>query len=197
MKKLFLACAIFFCCAAVSQSHAQSISVNINLNVDKQPAWGPEGYDYAGFYYFPDLNIYFDVNNSLFYYLSGSNWISNAFLPDKYRRYDLYSLYKVVINDSKPWVNNKVHKKNYSQYKGDKTQTPIRYSPDKKYDNSKQNNSSWVNHNRNSQGDHSNQSPQNSQKNSSGNKENNNKNNSNSNKNNNNVNKNQQQSGRK
>ncbi len=85
----------------------------------------------------------------MFYYLSGGTWVSNKYLPVKYKSYDLYSLYKVVINDeTKPWNNNKTHKKEYKTYKNDKTQTAIRYSPDSKYTTSKGNTSSWVDSNR-------------------------------------------------
>jgi len=143
MKKLIIAVSLFFAIGFISPAIAQNISININL--DKQPSWGPTGYDYAGYYYFPDINIYFDINNSLFYYLSGSKWISNQYLPNKYSKYDLYNMYKVVINDQQPWQNNKTHKKSYSSYKGNKTQEAIRYSNNSKYNDSKNNNRSWVN----------------------------------------------------
>lgn len=143
MKK----CIIIFCLILSGGLYGtmSAQNVNVTVNISQQPAWGPTGYDYAGYYYFPDLNIYFDVNNALFYYLSGSNWISNKYLPDKYRKYDLYSLYKVVVNDSQPWNQNKNHKKSYSSYKGDKTQTTIRNSNDSKYSTSKGNTNVWVN----------------------------------------------------
>ncbi|MDR2948194.1 MAG: hypothetical protein LBV71_03200 [Prevotella sp.] len=148
MKKLLIAISIFFAVGMVSPTMAQNI--NININLDKQPAWGPTGYDYAGYYYFPDINVYFDVNNSLFYYLTSGRWISNQYLPSSYRKYDLYSMYKVVVNDNQPWLQNKTHKKSYSQYKGDRTQEPIRYSNNTKYNNSKNNTRGWVNTNSNS-----------------------------------------------
>ncbi len=147
MKKIIIAISLFFATGLISLAPAQNI--NININLDKQPSWGPTGYDYAGYYYIPEINVYYDIASSLFYYLSGSNWISNQYLPDKYRKYDLYSMYKVVINDQQPWSQNKTHKKSYSQYKGDRTQEPIRYSNNSKYDTSKSNNRSWVNTNRN------------------------------------------------
>jgi hypothetical protein len=147
MKKIIIAISLFFATGLISLAPAQNI--NININLDKQPSWGPSGYDYAGYYYIPEINVYYDIASSLFYYLSGSNWISNQYLPDKYRKYDLYSMYKVVINDQQPWSQNKTHKKSYSQYKGDRTQEPIRYSNNSKYDTSKSNNRSWVNTNRN------------------------------------------------
>lgn len=144
MKKLVIALSLFFVMGLASPVSAQNINININVNVDKQPSWGPVGYDYAEYYYFPDLNIYYDVASSLFYYLTSGNWTSHQYLPDKYRKYDLYNMYKVVLNDPQPWVNNKTHKKSYSQYKGDKTQESIRYSSNSKYDTSKNNNRRWV-----------------------------------------------------
>lgn len=146
MKKIILLLSIVFAASLFTNTSAQNI--NININLDRQPAWGPTGYDYAGYYYFPDLNIYFDIDNSLFHYLSGSKWTSGKYLPSKYSKYDFYSLYKVVINDKQPWQNNKVHKKEYSNYKNNKTQTAIRNSNDNRYSNSKNNTISWVDNNK-------------------------------------------------
>lgn len=142
MKQIIITLSIVLMSSVFTFSTAQNINVNINL--DKQPAWGPTGHDYVEYYYFPDLDVYFDVNSSLFYYSSGSKWISNRYLPDKYNKYDLYSLYKVVINGNQPWKNNKTHKKEYSKYKNNKSQAVIKNSKDTKYNNSKNNSVSWV-----------------------------------------------------
>jgi len=53
-------------------------------------------------------------------------------------------MYKIVLNEKQPWLKNKTHKKSYIQYKGDKTQEPIRYSNNSRYDNSKGNNRKWA-----------------------------------------------------
>ncbi len=182
MKKIIIALSIFFALGLTNFSSAQNI--NININLDKQPAWGPTGYDYAGYYYLPEINVYYDVASSIFYYLSGSNWISSQYLPDKYRKYDLYNMYKVVINESQPWQNNKNHKKTYSQYKGDKTQEVIRNSNNSKYNTSKNNNRSWVDTNRNSNTNNNNKQQTNNNKNQSNNQKENSKKQSNNNKNN-------------
>lgn len=145
MKKMVLLISAIALMGVSTAVNAQNVSVNVNINLSSQPAWGPVGYEVANFYYFPDLNIYFDINNSLFYYISGSRWVSNRYLPSKYGRYDLYSLYKIVINDDpQPWLNHKVYKKQYSGFKNNRTQTPIRYSSDSKYANSKNNSTVWV-----------------------------------------------------
>ncbi len=124
MKKLFTTAAmcftLFFCTATVS---AQSINININI----QPSWGPVGYDYAEYYYIPELNIYYDVTNALFYFLSSGTWTGAKYLPLKYKRFDLSSLYKVVLNgEPAPWNNNKVNKKKYKPIINDRSQLALR-----------------------------------------------------------------------
>lgn len=147
MKRMMIALSLFFVMEMANLVSAQNI--NININLDKQPAWGPVGYDYVEYYYVPDLNIYYDVINSLFYYYSRGSWVSGQYLPSDYRKYDFYNLYKVVINERQPWLQNKAHKKAYSHYKGDKTQEPIRYSSNSRYNDSKNNNRKWVDANHN------------------------------------------------
>lgn len=176
MKKMFLLFSLALLMGVSNTANAQNISINVNININKQPAWGPTGYEYANFYFFPDLNIYFDVNNSLFYFQSGSKWISNRYLPNKYSKYDLYSLYKIVINDDiQPWQNHKAYKNRYSGYKGNKTQTPIRYSNENKYSDSRGNSMIWVDNNNFEKKDkNSNKNNQSSQNNNGNPKQNNN-----------------------
>lgn len=128
----------------VNRAEAQSINVSVNVNLHKQPAWGPVGYDYAAFYYFPDLNIYFDVNNGLFYYPYRGNWAHSRYLPDKYHKHDLYVMYKVVLNEYRPWANNRMHKRHYSAYKKNRNQIVIRNSYDRRYEASRRNHHVWV-----------------------------------------------------
>lgn len=131
--------------AGSNKAVAQGVSVNINLG--HQPAWGPIGYDYARFYYFPDMNVYYDVNGSMFYYPSGSRWVSSQYLPARYRRYDPYRTYKVVINDDRPWLNNGQHRKMYSRYKNNHSQVSIRDSRDAKYQQNRNKIAPWVKEN--------------------------------------------------
>lgn len=124
---------------------AQPVSVNVNINLDRQPAWGPVGYDYAEFYYFPALNIYFDVNNALFYYLNDRKWVANYYLPVSYSRLDLYHMYKVVLNNSHhPWTLNRTHKRAYAHFHNDRSQTPISQAKDHRYGKAKNNTRAWV-----------------------------------------------------
>ena len=102
---------------AVQRTQAQ-IRVNVNINLGSQPAWGPAGYDYVEYYYLPDLDIYYYVPGRQFIYLSGGQWIFVSSLPARYRSYNLYNSYKVVINEPKPYLHHGVYKIKYAKYKG-------------------------------------------------------------------------------
>ncbi|NDW08683.1 hypothetical protein [Dysgonomonas sp. 520] len=149
MKKLLLILALLIGSAAYNATDAQQ--VNININIGSQPAWGPVGYDYVDYYYMPDINVYYNVNLSLFYWLDRGRWISARYLPYRYHHYDFYHMHKVVINHRpEPWRYNNVHIKDYSRYKGHRNQAVIRYSNDSRYKNSRNNDVRWVNSGRNS-----------------------------------------------
>ncbi|MCD8288561.1 MAG: hypothetical protein LUC26_01425 [Prevotella sp.] len=142
MKRIFAILAMFFALSAIP-AQAQ---ISININIGKQPSWGPSGYDYAQFYFIPELNIYYDVEAALFYYLSGSTWVGAKYLPLKYKKYDLSSMYKVVMNGvTTPWLNNKEHKKTYKNFINDRTQLPIRQTADAKHEPARANTQPWVN----------------------------------------------------
>jgi len=49
-------------------------------------------------------------------------------LPPAYARYDLYSGYKVVINDPRPYRNIVFYRTKYSGYKNNRSQEMIRNS---------------------------------------------------------------------
>ena len=57
-------------CSVMMQGSRDGVSVGAAVNISAQPPWGPAGYACAPYYYFPDFNIYYDVNRALFYYHS-------------------------------------------------------------------------------------------------------------------------------
>lgn len=103
-------------------STAMRAQVSVNVNIGSPPAWGPAGYSATEYYYLPDVQAYYDIRQSQFIYLGGSQWIRSRNLPAQYRSYDLYHGYKVVLNDyhgSRPYTYFKNHKfKYYKGYKG-------------------------------------------------------------------------------
>jgi len=109
------------------------VRVNLNLNVDRQPIWGPTGYDHAEYYYLPDIETYYNVPQHKFFYQEKGRWISGSSLPSRNRGYDLYNSYKVVVNEPKPYLKHNTYKEQYASYKGRHDQQPIRDSRDAKY----------------------------------------------------------------
>lgn len=111
--KLIALAMLFF---ASTANHAQ---VSVNVNLGTPPLWGPVGYSQVQYYYLPDVQAYYDIQTTQFIYYGDGRWIRSGYLPRQYRNYDLYSGYKVVLNDyhgTTPYRNYNTHKVKY--YKG-------------------------------------------------------------------------------
>lgn len=108
------------------------VRVNLSFNVDRQPIWGPTGYDHVEYYYLPDIDVYYNVPQQRFFYNERGRWISRSSLPSRYRGFDLYNSYKVVVNEPAPYRNAK-YREQYSSFKGRHDQQPIRDARDPKY----------------------------------------------------------------
>lgn len=97
-------------------SHASNAQISVNLNIGTPPAWGPSGCSNVDYYYLPDVEAYYDIRDSQFIYYGNGAWIRSRYLPRRYRNYDLYSGYKVVLNDyhgHSPYNNFQNHRKAY------------------------------------------------------------------------------------
>ena len=123
MKGLIMGVALFICTAPFYSASAQSRE-NATVNTSSQPSWGPRGFDYAEYYYLPDIEVYYHVPERQFIYQKGGNWIFSSALPEQHSKYDLYAGNIVVINESKAYLNFNKHKTKYSSFKGNKG-TPI------------------------------------------------------------------------
>ncbi len=113
MKKLIMA--VLLVCGVVT---AEKTSAQVNINIGLQPGWGPTGYDYVDYYYLPDIETYYYVPKKQFIYLNNGRWIYSAGLPSRYRTYNLYNGYKVVLNTPKPYLQHATYKVKYAKYKG-------------------------------------------------------------------------------
>jgi len=126
--------------------------VRVNINIGSQPVWGPVGYDYAQYYYMPDIDAYYSIPRQQFVYFHGNRWVFASSLPPSYN-YDLYRGYKVVVNDPDPWLRADVYRERYGHYKGwYGKQTIIRDSHDAKYARG----NGWGRGHGNEHGDHGN-----------------------------------------
>ena len=70
---------------------AVQAQVSVNVTLPTPPPWGPVGYSEARYYYLPDVEAYYDVPSSMFIYYNRGAWIHRAYLPGRYRNYDLYN----------------------------------------------------------------------------------------------------------
>jgi len=103
------------------------------VNLDRQPVWGPTGYDHVDYYYMPDIGVYYSVPEHMYYYNEGGLWIHRSSLPYRYRHYDLYHSYKVVVNDREPYRNDRMYREKYISLRGRHDQAVIRDSHESKY----------------------------------------------------------------
>lgn len=127
-RLLFLIVALFLATSADAQ-----FRLNLNFNVDRQPIWGPAGFDRAEYYYLPDIEVYYNVPQRRYYYNERGRWRSSSYLPSRYRGFDLYNSYKVVLNERTPYLHHNKYRDQYASYKGRRDQQPIRDARDTKY----------------------------------------------------------------
>lgn len=117
MKTWIFLCAVALGGLSLKPASAQ-VHVNVNLNVGTQPEWGPVGYSYVRYYYLPDIDAYYDVPSHQFIYLQGNHWVFAASLPPRYRDYDLYRGYKVVVDADRPYLRDDYYRRAYGHYRG-------------------------------------------------------------------------------
>jgi hypothetical protein len=129
MRRLLLLILAVFLSSTVDAQ----LRINLNFNVDRQPVWGPTGYDHVEYYYLPDIDVYYNVPQQRFFYNQGGRWMSGSSLPSRYRGHDLYNSYKVVINERTPYRNAQKYRDQYASFKGRHDQQPIRDARDPKY----------------------------------------------------------------
>lgn len=108
-------------------------SAQININLSNQPVWGPTGYDRVEYYYLPDIETYYSVPQHRYYFYNNGRWRYSSNIPSRYKNFDLYNSYKVVVNEREPWHKHKDYKEKYYSYKGRHDQPLIRDSRDERY----------------------------------------------------------------
>lgn len=114
---------------------------DVNITIGLAPDWGPVGYPDVRYYYIPDVEAYYDRNWGMFIYSNNGVWINRFQLPIKYRYYDLYSGYKVVMvgyNARSPYKNHKAYKIKYPKGYSKGIQKTMKPNP--KGNSSKKNN---------------------------------------------------------
>jgi len=113
---------IFLLLASAGQAQ-----VSVHLNIGTPPLWGPAGYSNVRYYYLPDVEAYYDVQSSMFIYFEGRSWVRRSYLQSRYKNYDLYTGYKVVMKDyhgEAPYYNHREYRTLYAKgYRGPSQRT--------------------------------------------------------------------------
>lgn len=117
MKKLITLAVIVLAIGFTDHAKAQ-VRVGVNINIGAQPEWGPAGYDYAEYYYFPDIDVYYSIVDRQYVFFDDGRWMFSYSLPFRCRDYDLYRGYKVVINEPRPYLRADFYRSQYGGYRG-------------------------------------------------------------------------------
>jgi len=84
------------------------------------PAWAPyyANVDRVHYYYFPDIECYYDVWNREFVYLEDGSWMFGATLPLSYSWFDLNTAFIVLLdyNVFEPWRHFHYYVSHYPRY---------------------------------------------------------------------------------
>ncbi len=119
MKTLKL---VIFIMLFVGLNASSKAQVSFNIHIGTPPQWAPQGCADARYYYLPDVESYYDVHSSMFIYFYGGRWVHRHHLPARYRNYDLYNGYKVVMSDyrgNRPYSHFREHRMKYAHgYRG-------------------------------------------------------------------------------
>lgn len=124
MKKMLVSLLLSVATMTIVNTSQAQVSVNINTGV--QPAWGPAGYNYAEYYYMPDIETYYYVPRKEFAYKSDDKWVFSPNLPQRHSGYDLYAGHKVVLTTPDAYKNFNTHKVRYAKYKNHKGQVTLK-----------------------------------------------------------------------
>ena len=92
-----------------------SITSGLTYN---NPGWAPSYYDGARYYYFPDIETYYDLSDQEFVYLDNGQWLFSPSLPGAYAGFDLYTGFIITLNIHvyQPWMHHHYYVAHYPRY---------------------------------------------------------------------------------
>lgn len=115
MKKLMLTAMVGTAFLFTTQKTEAQVRVNLNVNLGR-PSWGLPGNSAGNYYYLPEIDSYYDIPRRGFVYFDGRGWVYNQELPYQYRDYNLFSGYKVIVNEPRPYLRADVYRHKYYKY---------------------------------------------------------------------------------
>ncbi len=108
---------ILFLASYSTVAVAQKFGVRVNVDL---PSWAPyyDRTDQVNYYYFPDIECYYDVRNREFIYLEDGEWLFGRSLPRAYSWYDLNDCFIVALDARvyEPWRHSNYYVSHYPRY---------------------------------------------------------------------------------
>ncbi len=82
------------------------------------PDWAPTYVPGVRYYYFPDIEAYYDLSDQEFVYLDNGQWLFSPQLPGLYAGFDLYSGFVVSLDWHvyQPWMHHQFYVSHYPRY---------------------------------------------------------------------------------
>ena len=121
---------IFASCLFIFSYQTQAQKVLVNVNVNSTPKKVVRYVESPSYYYYPEIETYFDTNSSVYIYFSKNNWVRSRYLPTYYRDYDVRHGQRVMLDyrGPEPYIYCHEHKNKYKHKS---------YKKGKKYKNKK------------------------------------------------------------
>lgn len=91
------------------------VSVSVSYG---SPSWGPTYYSGVRYYYFPDIEVYYDLSTNEYVFFRDGRWLVSRSMPSMYAGYDLRSGFVVSLNTSvyRPWLRHSYYCSHYPRY---------------------------------------------------------------------------------
>lgn len=114
----FFAAAIFLSLSLLSGCTTYNYGTTNEQTYYENPQWAPDYYTGTRYYYFPDIECYYDLATRDFIFLNRGQWYFTPRLTDFYSDFDLFNSYIVIVNVNvyQPWMHHQYYVSHYPRY---------------------------------------------------------------------------------
>lgn len=101
--------------------------VNAQEKEEKKLTIDPQTNCELRYFYFPNMEAYYDLKNEIFHFQENNTWVTNQDLPNNYGGYSLYKKERVILTDfegDNPEQLIKTHRKMYPYNAKGRVQRP-------------------------------------------------------------------------
>lgn len=132
LRKSFKIFAATFVILFSLQSNAQKVAISINVNSHPEVH---NHYEEVEYYYYPEIEAYYDTHSSVYIYYESNNWVRSRYLPRYCRDYDVNRGYRVAIDyhGHRPYTHFKTHRVKYHKPSYKKVYKHKHYKKHKKH----------------------------------------------------------------